>query len=391
MTIARQDLTRITLAVLSIGLLILGSLWILRPFLGAVIWATMVVVASWPMLRWLQARLWGRRWLATAMMTSALMLMFVVPLTLAIGTIVLEADRLIAWGKGLAALRLSPPPEFLQKIPFIGGKIAAAWEQALAAGAEGLTARLAPYANDIVRWFVSEVGGAGFLVVQFLLTVVLAGLMYSGGEGAAITVRRFGRRLAGERGENAIVLAGQAIRAVALGVGVTAVVQSVLGGVGLAIAGVPFAGLLTALMFMLCIAQLGPALVLIPAVIDPDQARRRPAAAADPRRRHRRPGRLRPGGHLRRASAAGRGLQAAPGVDRRGRRAGNRGFGTAGGGVVVPAIGRIPARATACRGRSRRSKRRWSNSRNRGKRGRAASRRRSTPWSSSASRSAWSR
>ena len=159
MTIARQDLTRITLAVLSIGLLILGSLWILRPFLGAVIWATMVVVASWPMLRWLQARLWGRRWLATAMMTSALMLMFVVPLTLAIGTIVLEADRLIAWGKGLAALRLSPPPEFLQKIPFIGGKIAAAWEQALAAGAEGLTARLAPYANDIVRWFVSEVGG----------------------------------------------------------------------------------------------------------------------------------------------------------------------------------------------------------------------------------------
>jgi predicted PurR-regulated permease PerM len=266
-TLARQDITRITLAVLSIGLLILGALWILRPFLGAVIWATMVVVASWPMLLWLQARLWGRRWLATAVMTSALMLTFVVPLTLAIGTIVLEADRLIAWGKGLAALRMSPPPEFIYKVPFVGAKIAAAWEQALASGAEGLVSRLAPYANDIVRWFVSEVGGAGFVVAQFLLTVVLAGLMYSGGEGAAITVRRFGRRLAGERGENSVVLAGQAIRAVALGVGVTAIVQSVLGGIGLAIAGVPFAGLLTALMFMLCIAQLGPTLVLLPAVI----------------------------------------------------------------------------------------------------------------------------
>jgi predicted PurR-regulated permease PerM len=54
---------------------------------------------------------------------------------------------------------------------------------------------------------------------------------------------------------------------VALGVGVTAIVQSVLGGIGLAIAGVPFASLLTAVMFMLCIAQLGPALVLVPAVI----------------------------------------------------------------------------------------------------------------------------
>jgi predicted PurR-regulated permease PerM len=266
-SLPRPDLARITLSVLSIGGLILGSLWVLRPFLGAVIWATMVVVASWPMLLWLQARLWGRRWLATAVMTTALLLMFVVPLALAIGTIVLEADRLIAWGKGLAQLRLSPPPEFVHKVPVFGDRLAALWEQAVASGAEGLLARLAPYANDIVRWFVSEVGGAGFLVVQFLLTVVLAGLMYAGGEGAAMTVRRFGRRLAGERGENSVLLAGQAIRAVALGVGVTAVVQSVLGGIGLAIAGVPLAGLLTAVMFMLCIAQLGPTLVLLPAVI----------------------------------------------------------------------------------------------------------------------------
>ena len=63
-----------------------------------------------------------------------------------------------------------------------------------------------------------------------------------------------------------MVLAGQAIRAVALGVGVTAVVQTVLGGVGLLIAGVPYAAVLSALMLMLCIAQMGPALVLFPAV-----------------------------------------------------------------------------------------------------------------------------
>ena len=70
-------------------------------------------------------------------------------------------------------------------------------------------------------------------------------------------MRRFGRRLAGERGENSVILAGQAIRGVALGVGVTAIVQTVLGGIGLAIAGVPFASLLSAVMLMLCIAQLG--------------------------------------------------------------------------------------------------------------------------------------
>jgi len=60
-----------------------------------------------------------------------------------------------------------------------------------------------------------------------------------------------------------VVLAGQAIRGVALGVVVTALVQSILGGIGLAIVGVPFAGVLTAIMFALCIAQLGPIIVLL--------------------------------------------------------------------------------------------------------------------------------
>jgi len=50
---------------------------------------------------------------------------------------------------------------------------------------------------------------------------------------------------------------------VALGVVVTAIMQAALGGIGLAIAGVPLAGVLTALMFALCIAQIGPLLVLL--------------------------------------------------------------------------------------------------------------------------------
>ena len=61
-------------------------------------------------------------------------------------------------------------------------------------------------------------------------------------------------------------MAGQAIRGVALGVVVTALVQSVLGGIALAIAGVPFWGILTAVMLMMCIVQIGPAPVLLPAV-----------------------------------------------------------------------------------------------------------------------------
>jgi predicted PurR-regulated permease PerM len=76
-------------------------------------------------------------------------------------------------------------------------------------------------------------------------------------------VRSFGQRLAGEQGDRMVVLAGAAIRGVALGVVVTAIAQSLLGGIGLVIVGVPFAAVLTAIMFALCIAQVGPLLVLL--------------------------------------------------------------------------------------------------------------------------------
>src|SRR5664279_364627 len=91
--------------------------------------------------------------------------------------------------------------------------------------------------------------------------------MYAHGETAAAGVRRFGHRLAGSRGEEVVLLAGRAINGVALGIGGTAVIQTVLSGVGLAIAGVPFAGILTALILVLSVAQIGAIPVLLPAAL----------------------------------------------------------------------------------------------------------------------------
>ena len=126
---------------------------------------------------------------------------------------------------------------------------------------------LAPYAGKLVTWFVDQAGSVGMMLVQFLLTVIICAILYSGGEPAADAVRRFTRRLAGQQGDDVTVLAAKAIRGVALGVVGTALIQSLLGGIGLAVSGVPAAAVLTAIMFILCIAQLGPVLVLVPAVI----------------------------------------------------------------------------------------------------------------------------
>ncbi|MGH7165980.1 MAG: AI-2E family transporter, partial [Nitrospiraceae bacterium] len=96
--------------------------------------------------------------------------------------------------------------------------------------------------------------------------VVIAAILFAAGETAATGVRRFGRRLAGAQGENSVRLAGRAIRGVALGVVVVAIGQAVLGGIGLAVAGVPFAAILTAVLFLLCVVQIGPAPVLVGAI-----------------------------------------------------------------------------------------------------------------------------
>ena len=263
----RSDLTRTTLAVLFVAGLIAACFWILRPFLPAIIWATTLVVATWPVMLRVQHRLWNRRGLAVAIMTFALLLVFVVPFWLAITTIIENFDRIVEWGTSLKSFKLPPAPEWLAAVPLFGERAAQFWESIAATGVEPLVARAAPYAGDAASWFVAALGGLGIIFVQFVLTVVIAAIMYVGGERAAMAAQRFGHRLAGERGKQSVLLAGQAIRSVALGVVVTAVAQSVLGGIGLAIAGVPLAAVLTAVMFMLCIAQFGPLPVLVPVVI----------------------------------------------------------------------------------------------------------------------------
>ena len=298
------DITRIVLIVLLIGLLLLGSFWTLLPFLGALVWATTIVVATWPTMIRVQRMTGGRRGVAVAVMTVLMLAALIVPLTFAISTLLDAAWRSPAVMKDFMVGGLGEPPRWVETIPVVGRQVADQWRQ-IAAGGPGALAEFArPYARETAGWVIAATGGAGALLLQFLLIVVLMVILYSQGEVAAAGALAFGRRIGAERGEKTIRLAGQAVRSVALGVVGTALVQSLLAGAGLWVTGVPHAGLLTALAFVMCIAQIGPTLVLAPAIIwlvldrqqrpghrAPDRgsadahARQRAAAAADPSRR----------------------------------------------------------------------------------------------------------
>jgi predicted PurR-regulated permease PerM len=261
------DVTRTLLQVLAIVAMMVACGWILSPFLLAGAWATTIVVATWPVMLRVQELFGGRRGAAVAVMTLALLVILMLPLSAGVAAVIDNGPRIGAWLKSATTAAIPPPPEWLETVPLVGKRVVTYWQSLANATSDEIAARHAPQARFVLEWFIAQIGSFGRMLVQFLLTVVIAGILYATGESAARGVERFAIRLAGERGEDAVHLAGQAIRAVALGVVVTAIVQSALGGIGLAVAGVPFAMVLTLVMFFLGVCQIGPLPVLLSALV----------------------------------------------------------------------------------------------------------------------------
>jgi predicted PurR-regulated permease PerM len=262
------DLTRTTLAVLSIVGLIAVSFLVLRPFLAATVWAATLVVATWPLMKRLQSVFGNRRWAAVTLMTLLLLFLVLLPLSLAINSIAANAGRLLDLPDAAsAAARLPRPPTWLSDVPLVGRPAAEKWKDFVESSAEDIGQLVRPYAKSITQWFLEAAGNFGGTVLHLFLTIGIAAILYAKGELAADWCRLFGRRLADDRGEEVVVLAGGAIRGVAFGVVLTALAQTLATGIALTAAGVPQAGLLTAIALVLCLAQIGPILVVLPAII----------------------------------------------------------------------------------------------------------------------------
>src|SRR5262249_34866710 len=232
----------------------------------AVLWATMIAVAAWPLMLKVEALLWERRGVAVTVMTLTILFIFAVPFLLAVGTLVSHLDEIVGWAESLKSLSLPAPPDWVEHVPLIGHKTAVAWRQFASSGPEELARYASPYARVAAGWLLSQLGNLGALTGEFLLTVLISAVLFARGESAVAGGRRFGRRLGGSRGGQGVHPAGQAIRGVALGVVVVALGQAALGGLGVWAAGVPFAVLLTAVMFLGGVIQVGVVPVLACAV-----------------------------------------------------------------------------------------------------------------------------
>ena len=255
--------TAIRLAVLA--LLLYWSFVLVQPFISIFIWSAVLAVALYPIFAWISLRLGGRRRLAAALTTILSLLVIIGPATwLALGLV--DSVRAISDRLDPSVMAIPSPPVSIKDWPLIGEPIYQFWDLAstnLSAAFAAVVPQLKPLGTRLLR--IGADTGLGIL--KFLIAVIVAGFLFSPAPALATAVKRFSLRLNPERGEEFVDQAGATIRAVSRGVIGISVLQALLAGIGLMVAGVPQASLITFAVLILGIIQVGPSVVIIPLII----------------------------------------------------------------------------------------------------------------------------
>jgi predicted PurR-regulated permease PerM len=239
---------------------------IFNPFLGLMVWATILAVALYPLQAMLARRLAGRNGLAASLIVLLLLLIMLLP-TVMIGKSVAESTHAVAQRIETGQLHISPPPPGVREWPVIGPRVAAAWQQA-SSDMSGLLEKSRPEITALAKSLLRQAAGMGAGILTFAGAIVIAGIMMAHAEGGARTAVRVLSRVTGPlRGPQLTHLSSTTIRAVAQGVIGIAFIQALLLGIGFIVAGVPFAGLLVLAVLLLGIVQLPVMLVTLPAIV----------------------------------------------------------------------------------------------------------------------------
>ena len=242
-----------------------GSLALLRPILPTLLWAVILAVAVYPLFAVLRRRLGLRRWFAATLLATVLLVLVVGPVILLAGSAI---DTLESYARDLMRGEhlLPQPPEAIRDWPVIGQRLHEFWHNA----ANDLRAVLKTHVGQLAsvgRWVGGIAAGVALEILQFAAAIVIGGAMLAYSEPLTAAARGLAGRVADAKGRHFLEIAGSTIRNVSQGVIGVAVLQAALLGIGMLVAGVPFAGAITFAALVLAIVQVGPGIVMVPVII----------------------------------------------------------------------------------------------------------------------------
>lgn len=253
----------IRIAVLAI--LLYWSVTLVRPFATIVIWSAILATALYPTFDWLARTLGNRRRLAAFTVTVVSFGIVIGPATwLALGFV--ESLHAVSERLDLSAIVLPAPPKAVKDWPLIGEQVYQSWSFA-SSNVKATLANIAPQLKPVGGWLLSVAANAGTSILQFFISIVVAGFLFCPAPKIVGGMRMFVRKLAPGRADDLVEHAGATVRAVSRGVIGISVLQALLVGLGLIVAGVPGASLLTSAVLVLGIVQIGPAILIIPLII----------------------------------------------------------------------------------------------------------------------------
>ncbi|MGE5295757.1 MAG: AI-2E family transporter, partial [Solirubrobacterales bacterium] len=287
-----------------ISAIVIGCGFVVRPFMSAILWATILCSATWPVHQ-LFRRTFRSRNLAAGWMTLLLSIVLIIPFVV-VGFTFTDSirsvlDRLGAReepqavavapvepaplnlvdpaGEGEVSLSdpnkseetqpqtvaqetkpessdpnlgkiLPPLPAWVERIPWVGKKIGQSWADAQANAMPTLE-KLKPYLKQAGFWLLGRSLDLVQGVLQLVLSVLIAFFLYRDGEGLVTRLDEGFRRISGDNARHLIDVVKITVRSVVYGVIGTGLAQGMVAGIGFYIASVPSFMLLALFTFFL--------------------------------------------------------------------------------------------------------------------------------------------
>lgn len=253
----------VTIRLFFLILIVAWCLMIMAPFASIILWSVILALALHPLHSSLSKKMGGSPKIASVIIVFSFLALVLVPTGFLIGSLIHEVKLLKAlYDSG--TLTIPPPTAKVKEWPIIGGQLYDFWLNA----SSNLQQMVMKYQDQLIT--VGSKVGKGILgavggVVQILIALIIAGILLIFG-GAGEEIRKIFRKLAGNNGDEFADMTVKTVASVVKGVIGVALILAMLNGILFMLAGIPYAGIWTMLVFVLGVLQLPLFFVTLPIV-----------------------------------------------------------------------------------------------------------------------------
>jgi predicted PurR-regulated permease PerM len=250
---------------LAILALIIGwCLMIMYPFVSIMLWSLILALAFAPLHKSLVRLMGGKPRLASFIIVLVCLAIIIVPSWFFLDSLIKEVKELRAsFLEG--SLTIPPPSEKVRSWPIIGQPLYDLWNSA-SINLESTIIKYKDQLTDIGSKMAKGILSATSAIIQMMVSLIIAGILLNV-KGIGESLRKFFRKLAGERGDEFADVTYKTVGNVVKGVMGVALIQASLIGLGFLLAGIPYAGIWSLFVFILAVLQLPVILVVIPVAV----------------------------------------------------------------------------------------------------------------------------